>query len=1013
MSTVFTFVIGILKADPLARHFYRNPFQSIGGKLLLLALTVALTAFLFLPSVTMGAKKQAKSVVTVITPQVHQDRLMKDVVDAFNRQDSGFQARVWQPRARSLDWPGLTDRVANKPSTLMFTSREDWNYRADDEDKQKLEFVPFARQLVFRGDEEVGYVEYGLLVPKDQPAEDVQAFMDFLKSSEAQAVLEKPDPYYYVTLDHDVVEFQKPDWFDSGEPGSGSKPVMWHGVSHIWAPQFGTTILGELKMMWMAGFNQAAGAWAPGSNDALLQWANDHSFILAQLRQAEGQEYVDAVSTQGQDPAIQGAFYRNEDFISRVYQPMYGRWYKHQAGEVDDLSEILKAFEAEYPEWLKQKHGSLANLNQRWGTSYKSWDEIGLPELPLDWVQELYPRAGVGKDGKLSKGRLMALFFHQPLHYTVLADHPQLLDLQRYMCEVWARKYKALSRAYGGKQFWETDYTHYADELAPLTGHGKFDYTTKGRLIDMPFLYRQVPEFTAAGYTHVVCNVPPHLTQVGVDTTQIATDKPLWNAEHHLYNNGMARPREVRYHLLHSYLMGMFRSSGYNRQTNFMSGRPDKAGHYASAERGAHYRAEVIARCEIRRHADVFRAFLAQRAKANIAVLVTEGNLGWNTLPDGPSRPQIGGAVLAYAYVGALGKPWKYVLAPDVSAEVCTGDLVVAAPWLTPETAQKIVDLPEDRRVIFVEQVPATDEYGQTLPQAQALKDRGLVVKSWNDLQSQAIEPAEGLRGAYTKVGHGNFDFWGKGAGGSHFTMPMPRLEVRRVERNGNLYVAITNHAGDSEVEAPLPWAGGHMIRELTCEDSKPRMYPEGEFLAFPPFSVRIFEIQGGSLPVGLWDYDGGREDPASSVGANLDKAYQNYQMGVNGYWNAARPKDPQREAWSIWKAAAPSSNEQIVSLDVHSRVIARKGKTAGELARVEWSLDPEGPWNTLYVHRFKAEKKRWLGDSKGGTTTLDDPVSAVYLRMFFKPTDRRVMWRSWKAVAQTTDSQRTEYGDG
>jgi len=69
--------------------------------------------------------------------------------------------------------------------------------------------------------------------------------------------------------------------------------------------------------------------------------------------------------------------------------------------------------------------------------------------------------------------------------------------------------------------------------------------------------------------------------------------------------------------------------------------------------------------------------------------------------------------------------------------------------------------------------------------------------------------------------------------------------------------VAVTNHTSDREMSAELPWAGGHRVRELTTEDPDWRLYSEGKHIAFPPFSVRVFEIRDGQVPVMFWDYRG------------------------------------------------------------------------------------------------------------------------------------------------------------
>jgi hypothetical protein len=336
---------------------------------------------------------------------------------------------------------------------------------------------------------------------------------------------------------------------------------------------------------------------------------------------------------------------------------------------------------------------------------------------------------------------------------------------------------------------------------------------------------------------------------VAIDTLQIAQDMPVWNPEHHLYNQGAARPGMIRYDLLHGFLMGHFKDSIYNRQMTYASGRPDRKGHYDKAPRGPHHRVEVRTREQIRRHADVFHAFYEARANADIAVLVTEGNRGWTTASyHHEDRPAPGGAVQGYAHVGALGRPWKYVLDRDVSSEHVADTLVVAAPWLTEATARRIVDLPEDRTIVAVGGIPTQNEYQQSLPQglANELQSRVTAVDGWGSLPS-AVDRAEGLQGDFTTISDGSFWFWGPQAGRRNYPIPVPKLETRRVHHDGNMYIAVSNHAGQiapgSDVVAPLPWAGDRTIRELTTETPTERVYPEGEYLSFSPYSVRIFEV--------------------------------------------------------------------------------------------------------------------------------------------------------------------------
>ncbi len=965
------------------------------------ATTALLVAFLLMGNAcsTFQAAEQDQQ-ITVLTPPVHKDRVMNEVADAFNAT-SGIEVNLRRPHKKGRPWSVNTRRVISK-DRVLFTSKEDWTYRADEEDKEKLRYTPFARQLVHRCGNEVGYVEYGFVVPQENVQEPIQTFLEWSKTAEAQAILEKPDPYYYVSLDREVVEFEPPEWFAKKLPSEGDRPSMWYGISHIWGNEYYSTLLAELKMMWMAGFNHATGVtW--GGTEPFRNWAEDHNFILAGSTVGEG-DLVEKIRKTSKSPALLGLYYQNEDFLSRVYYPLYSNVHQLKSGKTKKEMKGVKAVRDQFPRWLKKEHGDLKTLNRRWGTSYDSWDEIGFPELPLDWVQRLYRESGAVTED-LEVGALTKTFFHQPLHFHALADHPELLDFQRYMREAWARKYKAFDPNHGPDQLWDEEFTNKAEKIQPYLGPGKFYYTTKTRM--NPYLFREVPEFNSAGFTHMITTLPPHFYQVLVDSQAIVKNKPLWNAEHHLYNHGSATPRMVRYSLLRNYLLGLQRSSSYNRQTNFMSGRPDAHGHYKSAQRGEHYRGHVKSIVQIRRNESVFRAFLDARADADIAVLVTEGNRGWNTLPDDPARPEMGGAVKAYGHVAALGRPWRYVLDRDVSASRCTDVLIVDAPWLTEDTAEKLLELPEDRRIIAVGQVPTENPYGETLPQAEELKERTATIDSWNGL-SKVVEPAEGLSGPYTEVSNGDFWFWGSVAGTSKYSIPVPRLEVRHVRHQDKLYVAVINHSSDREVTATLPWAGGRKIRELTAENAQERIYPEGEALAFPPYSVRVFEIPDGKIPVTFWEYGGRDPNKANPMGKNIEDAFRNHNMGVNNHWNTAQPRKRGEEAaWSIWKVTPESSSRKISALTVSSELTAKKGKASGIFATVQWSLDPEGPWKSVYSHSFPGNTDSWMRKGNEGDIVLDEPTSTVYLRMKFPQRGRHLMWWDWKVVGRTVGADK------
>ncbi len=819
--------------------------RSNGNRALLRAVLI-MAVFISAPT---AFSQEDTAELTIMCGPVQRMRLMEPMAQVFDGDHENIKMRFWRPYDVGRPWPGVLGLVARgrKGTDLMVTSRLDWKRRSTPEYREKLRYVPMAQQMVRRGDKVVGSVEYGVVFPQESPSKEVQAFLDFIDSEPMHAFLNRPDPYNFVPLDRDVKEFEPPEWFDT-PAWEGQRPWNWHGVCQIWERYYSETVLAELKKVWMEGFNQVQGTIL---SEPVIEWAEEHGMVLTGLPSLASekeksdnpkQHYIARIRQAAESPVLRGLYYENEDFLNRIYYPLYTNLHRVRTGETEEKRKGVEAVQEQFPRWSRQRHGDLDTLNNRWDTSYESWGEVGFPQLPLDWVQELYVNTGLKEEDVGTENAIFTLF-HQPLHFHLFADHPEMLDFQRYMREAWARKYKALEHGHGpDDQLWDEEFTNYARKLQPLIENGKFFYTTKTRL--NPYLLRSVEEFNAAGFTHMICTTPPHYIQVPVDTVQIAQGKPMWNAEDHMYNHGTSTPRRVRYRLLQNHIMGMFKSTTYNRTSTFKSGRPDP-GDFSTAERGAHHRVEVTTRNQIRRNEAAFRALYEARKDADISVLVTEGNRGWNTLPDHPERPELGGAVKAYAYVAALGRNWKYVLDEDVSDKHCGKTLIVDAPWLTEETLEKINGLSDDHRVVAVGEIPVTDEYGQRFPDEKLnqLRARTTVIDGWGELD-EAVKPAEGLSGPFREIGRGSFWFWGRVAGTTNFTLPVPKLEARRARHEGNLYVAVTNHSSDREITAPIPWAGGQMVRELTVDEPTERVYPEGEYTSFPPYSVRVFEVK-------------------------------------------------------------------------------------------------------------------------------------------------------------------------
>ncbi len=835
-----------------------------------------------------GAHGAEVDELVVIAPKAQQHRLMNELLEAYSNE-TGHDARTFQPNAAWRDWPSLMHRVkdpdAGKGADLLLTTKVDWNYRATEEDRQKLKYVPLALQEATRGGEPVGAIEYGVLHHAEKPSPAVKAFLDYMEGPGGEFLAANPedeshrhDLFLFHPPDADVTEFQPSDYHNQRPPWKGPFPQLWTGTTHMGNRRYSSTALGEIKKIWMEGYNLAMGTY---STEPFLRFCEERGIVMGQLPPLGSREDYAGRNTPDLDldehpliatfrkarnyPAARGMYAENEDHPPRILIPLYKSYYalpQAQLEEVegqphiDGLGEVDKEAKEElqiaieqFRDWLREKHGDVETINERWDTSYTSIDSIGLPELPLDWVERMMKESGFEYNLLGGNERLSFLYtlFHEPLRYHAYAKFPALLDFKRFIRTVWGRRYKALEEPQKGHEtMWKTDFKNRAKDLQPLLTPREGEqvpgviYTTKTRA--NPYLFREVPEFNGASFDHPVCKVPPSFSQLMVDSQQIAQSKPVWNSEHHLYNHGSSTPSEVQFHLLHTFLQGLFKSTSYSRETTTVKTEEAPMGREGTRE--YHKATATKARHWLRTHEDAFRALYEARVDAGIAVMITEGNRGWNQIPRSDVRPEIGGAIQAYGYVGALGKPWKYVLNEDVSAEHVTDTLIVAAPWLTADTLKRINELPATRDVIAVGGVPETNEYGEKLPadQLAELRRRATEIPNWQQLD-QAIDPAEGLDAPYTTVHQAPFYWWGRVTGNAPAYLPVPKLEVRHGTADGREFVAVTNFSEEKAVKAPIPWAEGQKVRELTSDDPSPRSYGQSENTAFKPESVNVYEL--------------------------------------------------------------------------------------------------------------------------------------------------------------------------
>ncbi len=731
--------------------------------------------------------------------------LMKPLIDEYQKANPEIEIKM-QLDGGWNDWFSSANRVVAKgKADLMMTSRLDWTWRAQESDKENMQYVAVAQEPVDRAGKEVGSVEYGLAI-QDPAGDQAQKFIDFIQSTNAEDVLSKMDNF--VPPDVEIQTPELPAHWREKPWKSPHKPKMVHGVD-VHRNHFRTATIAELQKIKLKGYNSVM---LGGHSDAVCRWADRNGLMLSGLPQVSEKERQNrsklaaaALKTR-EHPSLWNVYLRNEDRVGKRLNwlvklandetPKHGNeksWSKWRT--------ILKNF----PEYLKEKHGSLEVLNRRWNTSYDKWEDIDFPNLKLDKIKKIAPVR--------NKQFLLAMRLKMPYRYYYMANEPALLDAYRYTRQEWAKKYEKM--------------------VAEIKPNCREDFLYSTKTGDDPYAQRAVKSFNAASWDHTVCKFPPHPVQTLVDTVQTALDRPLWNSEAHLYNTNhdyRATPQRVRYVLLRNFICGEFQNTTY-----------DRSGHMGESVEKIHKEA-IATRNFIRKHEDVFRSFMEARSEAGITVLATEGNRAWNTLPDTPERPDLGGTVEGYAHASALGKHWKYVLNRDVSAEHVKDALIIDAPWLMAKTLKRIVQLPRDRKIIVVGDVPVTNEYNEQLPAdlVKQFRKRMTRIDTWGSLD-QVISPAEGLPQAYQKVVDAKFWYWTPWMGQYQYTIPVPALEVRRVQMEDKTYVTVINHSEKGPVEAPIPWAGDHEVRVLTNKEKQSPL--DQTQYKFRPESVVIFKL--------------------------------------------------------------------------------------------------------------------------------------------------------------------------
>ncbi len=197
-----------------------------------------------------------------------------------------------------------------------------------------------------------------------------------------------------------------------------------------------------------------------------------------------------------------------------------------------------------------------------------------------------------------------------------------------------------------------------------------------------------------------------------------------------------------------------------------------------------------------------------------------------------------------------------------------------------------------------------------------------------------------------------------------------------------------------------------HPPKDFGWKGGKRGNYHQMNIKNIDDFTLNVGITRGKTVT--FWDYGGEDPEKGNPMGKNIEDAFRNHNMGVNNHWNTAQPqKRGEEAAWSIWKVTPESSSHKINTLTVSSELTAKKGEASGKFATVQWSLDPEGPWKSVYSHSFPGNTDSWMRKGNEGDIDLDEPASAVYLRMKFPPRGRDLMWWDWKVVGRTVGADK------
>lgn len=330
-----------------------------------------------------------------------------------------------------------------------------------------------------------------------------------------------------------------------------------------------------------------------------------------------------------------------------------------------------------------------------------------------------------------------------------------------------------------------------------------------------PYILSQMPSYTVASWDDLLANWPLWRTKLIVDTCKL----PVFNSELHLYHDSYGFGPSVelsRYRYLTSAVLGEWMTASF------------AWGAWSKPEIRAVHEATPGILADLRALEKFTRPFHSQPPA--FYVLVTEQNEGGI---DGTPPLE-----LAYAHSAATGLPWRFVADIDLE-DLDSTALVIDSEWLTVRAAQELARMSAATRLVFIGDIPETDEYGAPLPGdcLAGLQRAGRIIPAWSGLRGVLDCPE--LPEAYREIVDVPYLWWSPERGHHNLPIRYPRLEAQRAETPDGVHLVVINHTREA-VTAPVPFIGAGQSATDALTQSP---VPEGP-VEWPAFAVRFLRVR-------------------------------------------------------------------------------------------------------------------------------------------------------------------------